>query len=117
MSAAEHRELIRAASERLAIDGYFAWPNRTGAAEIEGRFIPFGKKGSGDILACVNSRHMEFEGKTGKAVQSKGQKIHQRKVEENGGLYLVFHTVDELMDRLRTAGYPPRTHIPGNPPG
>ena len=63
MSAAEHKELIRIACEWLAIAGYFAWPNRTGAAEIDGRFIPFGKKGSGDILCVLNGgRHAEFEG-------------------------------------------------------
>jgi len=99
--------LLKEALEELALQGYFAWPNRTGAAHIDGRFIPFGKKGSGDILIVLppHGRHCEAEGKTGDAVQSKAQKVHQRMVEKNGGLYLIFRSKEDLLSQLRAAGY------------
>lgn len=106
-SSAEHQLLVKQAEEWLAINGYFAWPNQTGAAFRDGQFLKYGKKGSADILAVIRSRHCEFEAKTGDAVQSKNQKIHQRMVEKHGGLYLVFYSVAELIDQLTAAGYPP----------
>lgn len=106
MTATEHKELIRRACEWLAREGYFAWPNNTGAGEMNGRFVRFGKKGSGDILCVLKGgRHAEFEGKTGEATQSKPQKVHQWRVEAMGGLYIEFHSVEELAARIRDAGY------------
>ena len=107
MTAAEHSALIREACEWLACHGYFAWPNRTGSAVIDGRRIPFGKKGSADILCVLpGGIHGEFEGKTGNAVQKKPQKAHQRQVEKRGGVYFVFHSVAELKDEIAKRGYP-----------
>jgi hypothetical protein len=104
-SSAEHKQLKNDGLEWLAIAGYFAWANETGAAEIDGRFMKFGKKGSADIIAVIQSRHCEFEAKTGDAAQSKHQKIHQQMVEKHGGLYIVFHSVAELQSKLAGAGY------------
>ncbi len=86
----------------------FAWPNQTGAAKTDGRFIQYGKLGSGDILAILppNGRHAEFEAKTGQGRQRKGQKEHQRMVEAQGGLYLVFRSVDDLVFQLERALVP-----------
>ncbi len=104
MTAAAHRELIRAACERLAIEGYLAWPNRTGATEIAGRYIPFGKIGSGDIVGVLNcGTHFEGEGKTGDAVQTREQKIHQSRLEKRNAVYILFHTVDELLGKVKMA--------------
>jgi hypothetical protein len=103
-SSAEHKKLKNDALEWLAVAGYFAWPNETGATEIDGRFMRFGKKGSGDILAVIHSRHCEFEAKTGNAVQSKHQRIHQLMVEKHGGLYIVFRSLEDLQCQLKAAG-------------
>src|SRR4051794_16870720 len=75
-NSAEHKALVNSALEWLAQNRYFAWPNQTGAAKVEGRFIRFGKVGSADILSVLapDGRHAEFEAKTGNAVQRKGQK-------------------------------------------
>jgi hypothetical protein len=106
-SSAEHKQLKNDALEWLATAGYFAWPNETGGAFNDGRFIRFGKTGSGDILCVLGSlgRHAEFEAKTGDAVQKKAQKIHQMMVEKKGGLYIVFRSVEDLQAQLRAAGY------------
>src|SRR4051812_17010750 len=94
---AAHSRLVRECCEELALMGYVAWPNRTGATKIDGRFIRFGKYGSGDIIAIlptmINGKlyglHGEIECKTGAAVQKKHQKTHMRIVRNNGGVYLV----------------------------
>ena len=106
-SSAEHKQLKNDALEWLATAGYFAWPNETGGTFIDGRFMKFGKKGSGDILAVLgpHGRHAEFEAKTGDASQSKGQRVHQSMVEKRGGLYLVFRSVEDLQQQMRVAGY------------
>lgn len=107
-SSDEHSALKKAALEWLAVNGFFAWDNQTGGAWRAGRFIRFGKTGSGDLLGVLpGGRHLEGEAKTGNAEQNSNQKIHQRMVEKNGGLYILFHSVDELAAQLNAAGYPP----------
>ena len=101
-SSAAHTRLVREACEWLAINRYFAWPNQTGATKIGGRFIRYGKPGSGDIIAVLpGGKHSEFEAKTGMGTQRKSQKAHQKMVEAQGGLYLVFRSVDDLAAQLR----------------
>jgi hypothetical protein len=108
--SAAHHKLVAEALEWLAQNRYFAWPNPTGAVKSEGRFVRFGKKGSGDIFAVLepNGRHAEFEAKTGGAVQGKDQKTHQKMVTSRGGIYFVFRSVEDLAEQLVLAGYPPR---------
>lgn len=102
---AAHTALVRDALQELAIAGYCAWPNNTGAVKNEnGQFIKFGKKGSADIILILppNGRHVECEAKTGSGVQNKNQKIHQKYVvEKNGGAYIVFRSTAELLAKLR----------------
>jgi hypothetical protein len=101
MSSA-HTRLVREACEWLAMNRIFAWPNQTGAAKIDGRFVQYGKLGSGDIIAVLppHGRHAEFEAKTGQGRQRRGQKEHQRVVEAQGGCYLVFRSVEDLAGQL-----------------
>ena len=95
--------------------GLAAWPSRTGAAEIDGRFIRFGKKGGGDIVVVLPLRiggaaygiHGEIECKTGGGVQSKHQKAHMRMVRGSGGVYLVARSADEMRQGLTAAGFGP----------
>src|SRR4051812_47618213 len=93
-----HSLLVKACLVELGLLGYAAWPNRTGATEIAGRYIPFGKRGSGDIFAVLSpdGRHCEVECKTGNAVQSKKQKIHMWVVRNSGGVYLVVRSREEM---------------------
>lgn len=99
-----HNALVRDALQELAINGYTAWRNETGAW-IDDRGIPhkFGKKGSADIILILapNGRHVEAEAKTGSGAQSKSQKIHQEfVVERNGGAYILFRSTAELLVEL-----------------
>lgn len=118
--SAEHTELVKAALEALALKGISAWPNQTGVwfergvKDIKGRPHKFGKKGSADIFAIIPvlgtikgkskkvGMHCEFEAKTGKASQNENQEKHQEfVVEKNGGLYIIFRSVDELFEEIQ----------------
>lgn len=103
--SAAHTALVKLALEELAIAGYKAWKNNTGAKKTEtGGFIKYGKKGSADILVVLApwGRHVEAEAKTGEAKQNKNQKIHQNFVVENqGAAYFVFHDIPELLGAMR----------------
>ena len=99
-----HNALVRGALKALAINGYCAWPTNTGAYKTDsGGFIKYGKIGGGDITLILppGGRHVECEAKTGTGRQSDNQKKHQKYVvEANGGIYIVFRSVPELLDIL-----------------
>lgn len=107
--SAAHTALVNAAIEALALRGYTAWKTAAGAMRNEdGYFMKYGKKGAGDITGILppNGRHFEAEAKTGGGAQNKNQKLHQQfVVERNGGLYILFHTLDELFSGLAAAGH------------
>lgn len=111
-----HNALVREALQELAIKGYTAWRSESGAwIEDSGRVHKFGKKGGGDITLIVPRKlidlngdwiiigqHVEAEAKTGTGAQSKNQKLHQEHVvEKNGGVYILFRSVDELLCQLQ----------------
>ena len=93
-----HTDLVNACLLELSARGVLAWSNRTGAHQIEDRFIRFGLKGSSDILAVVPpiGRLLAVECKTGKGRQRKEQRAFQRAVNRAGGLYVVARSVDDL---------------------
>lgn len=111
MNNEAHTKLVRDALEELALSGYCAWQVNTGATKTDsGGFIKFGKKGAADISAIIPIEyqgikfgvHAEFEAKTGNAVQKKNQKLHQEfVVERNGGIYILFYSVNELINELK----------------
>lgn len=107
-SSAEHTRLVNQLLEALALAGILAWPNNTGAIKYEGRFLRYGKKGSGDIIAVLppSGRHAEIEAKTGNATQRKEQKTHQRIVEKMGGLYIVARSPEDMLEQLARNGHP-----------
>lgn len=87
--------------EWLALRRIFAWRNNTGATRVDGRWIRYGHPGSGDILAItpvVVTPEMvgktvgvftSVECKTDDGTQRKNQKLFQKMVEKNGGLYVL----------------------------
>lgn len=101
-----HNALVRAALQELALNGYTAWESESGVWFEPGTGRPhkFGKKGGGDITGILppHGRHFEAEAKTGTGRQSDNQKKHQEfVVERNGGLYILFRSVPELLQKLR----------------
>lgn len=100
-----HNALVAAALQELAIQGFIAWKNETGVwFDKNGRPHKYGKVGSGDIIILLppHGRHVEAEAKTGTGRQSESQKKHQIYcIERVGGVYILFRSVIELIERVR----------------
>lgn len=81
----------------LAKNRIMAWRNNTGALKVGDRYVSFGSKGSSDIVGLLPSgRLLAVECKFGKGRQSPDQKIFQKMIEKNNGLYILVYSVDEL---------------------
>lgn len=114
-----HTALVREALQELALQGYTAWANQTGALKTDsGGFLKFGKVGSADIFCILPIKinnmlfgiHAEFEAKTGTGRQSENQQLHQEfVVERNGGIYILFRSAPELIDEIKRVVHRYRT--------
>lgn len=88
----------------------FAWRNNTGGYRPEGgtRFIRYGFPGSADIFAIIPPTGLfcAIEAKTEKGKQSDKQKAFQERVEASGGIYLLVHSLEELIEAMRPLSAP-----------
>lgn len=81
----------------------FFYRNNTGAYKPEGsgRFIRYGFPGSSDIVGIIQGRYIAIEAKTERGKQSDKQKAFQERVEASGGVYLLVHSLDELIEAMK----------------
>jgi hypothetical protein len=87
--------------EWLALRRVFAWRNNTGACKLDGRWIRYGHPGSGDILGILPSGlFLSVECKAPAGRQSKQQKLFQKMIERNGGVYILARSAGELERHL-----------------
>ena len=93
-------QLVKACLELLAVKRIFSNRQNTGAFKTDKGFYKFGILGAGDIVAVVDSRHIEIECKTGRNKQSTAQVAYQKELESAGGLYWLIRDVSELVDKL-----------------
>lgn len=103
-----HGKLVDACVKWLFAHGVFCWVNRTGSLPVpayqrkdgtwsENRRLPYGKKGSGDIIGCTrNGKHIEVEAKVDRDEQRHEQSDHEQRIKEKRGLYYVIYDVEEL---------------------
>lgn len=94
--------VVNACIRWLWAQGCYAWRNNTGAYRPEGsaRFIRYGKKGSGDVIAVTpTGKFLMCECKAGKNKQSPAQVIFQQQIEARRGIYIVAYSVDDLEAR------------------
>lgn len=57
--------------------------------------------GRPDIVACIDSRFVAIEVKRERGgIQSEAQKVHQQKIENNGGLYILANSLECVTDIL-----------------
>lgn len=98
-----HNQLVIDCLEWLAIYGYFAWQNNTGAFVIKeekkrDRFFSAGQPGSSDILTLSQGGGVLWgiECKIPPDTQRRSQKIFQMMVEKHGGFYSIVTSVAEL---------------------
>lgn len=89
----------------LRLQRIFAWRNNTGACLAGKQLVRFGLKGSSDIIGVTNDgRFLAIECKTDKGTTSEWQDRFLHEVERRGGVALVVHSVEELMEKLEKAG-------------
>lgn len=79
----------------------FVYRQNTGCTKIGNRWVSFGKKGAADLTGLLQGgRRLEVEVKRPKEKQSPEQMEFQSQIETFGGLYLVVHSPEELIDSL-----------------
>lgn len=116
MSDNAHTALVRAALVALSSAGHLAWDNQTGSGWVgkyiartatgrtvidNARPVSFGLPGSADILGILMSgAPLAAEAKTGTGRQQKNQHNFQIAWEKRGGIYILFRSVDDLMESV-----------------
>ena len=94
--------IVAACIKTLFTLGCYVWRNNTGSYTPEGsnRFIRYGKVGSADIIGVMKGgKFIAVECKSGKNQQTEPQKLFQKYIEEKGGIYILAHSVDELLEK------------------
>lgn len=57
---------------------------------------PGAKPGDPDLVLCVNGRFIGVEVKSATGRQSEVQKVRQKEIEANGGLYFVVRSLEDI---------------------
>jgi hypothetical protein len=99
-------DLQRAILARISIiPGCFFWRQNVGAAQLGNRYVAFGIRGQADISGLIepHGRRVEIEVKSATGRQSADQAEFQKRIESNGGLYILARTVDEAVDAVLAA--------------
>lgn len=94
-------KLVNRMIDRLNKQGHLAWRNNTGTMFANGRWISYGKKGSGDIFVIVKptGRFLSVEAKVGSNKATKQQQEWIEQVRSAGGVAGVANSMQAL-DRL-----------------
>jgi len=99
------KEVLNSCLQWLAVNGYFCWRNNVGAYKIndgKGRFIRYGAKGSPDIIGMTKQgQFLGVECKAGKNDQSIEQMDFEASIKDNGGIYILAYSVDDLIRELK----------------
>lgn len=87
-----------------------AWRNNTGAmratytdkrGDAKERFMRFGEKGSGDVLALHRGTFYSIEVKTGRDQLNENQMVWIDDVNAHGGVAFEARSIDDVMARVR----------------
>jgi hypothetical protein len=81
----------------------FCWRNNTGAMALsDGGYIAFGHVGSADIIGLLPcGQFLAVECKSAKGRQSEDQREFQSHIERNHGIYILAHSLAEMVDALQ----------------
>ncbi len=105
-STAEHQELVNAAHLAAgSLPQVRIWKQVNGVfRSIDGsRLIKVGLVGSSDLTGILlrGGRRLEAEAKTGKAKQTKEQRSFAHMIVKYGGVFILFHSVEEFIEKLK----------------
>ncbi|MCP4541683.1 MAG: hypothetical protein GY832_31510 [Chloroflexi bacterium] len=93
--------VLRACLKALHKAGIFAYRQNTGTLWTNGQPVSFGFPGAADITGILpDGRRLEIECKSTIGKQSAKQKKFEAKIKANGGVYILAHSVDEMLGRL-----------------
>lgn len=96
-------DVLKAVLATLEMHPRVAWVARmnSGAFQVEGRFIKAGFKGCSDILGMLKGgRMLAVECKSSKGKESADQAAFGARVAQDGGMYVVARSVDDVMGAL-----------------
>lgn len=102
MKAPRETDLVKSCLQWLQHAGFMAWRNNTGGMRVRDRFYKFGDKGSPDILAVRDGVPLAVECKMPGNKQSDFQTTWADNWRRHGGVYLLVHSLDELIEGLKT---------------
>ena len=90
--------------EYLTRCGCFIWRNNTGCMKSGGRFVRFGKAGSGDIIGMTrHGKFLSVENKSNGEPISEAQKWFADNVQACHGIALFVTSLDDLIEQYKTA--------------
>ena len=94
--------VLRGCLKQLHSLGLFTWRNNSGTLWAGGQPVSFGFPGSPDIIGILpDGRFLGVECKSPTGRQSMKQKAFEQRVAASGGVYILAHSVDEMIRRLK----------------
>jgi hypothetical protein len=96
-------QIEQACLQYLNYFGWYCFKFKDQTEFRDGKFrkpLPFQVNGVADAFAIKNGVQIWIEFKTQTGVQSIHQKLFQKNIEMNGGIYLLIRSVDELKEKL-----------------
>lgn len=88
--------------EFLQFSGCFCWRNNTGCMKSGGRFVHFGKAGSGDIIGIMpNGRFISVENKSNGEPVSDAQKKFAEEVKAHNGIAFFVTSLEDLVNQYQ----------------
>lgn len=108
MATSDHTRLVKLVLLELGSRADCrVWQNNTGAANYGGRYLKFGKVGSGDIIGFTSDgKFLAIECKTGSGRQSKEQANFELIVKRFGGRYYLVRDHLEIAQKLDALNLP-----------
>ena len=84
----------------LKSKGFFCWRNANVTPSVNGKYLynPSNQPGQGDIIGVIpgSGKHLEVEIKTPVGVQSPVQAIHEKRLTDEGAVYVLVKSLDEI---------------------
>jgi hypothetical protein len=94
-------ELQKSILDYLAWKRIFHYRNNSGAfVDSQKHFYRFGALGNPDIICVINGQYVGIEVKAPKGKQSEHQKEFQKRLEAEGGRYLLAYSLDDVINFL-----------------
>jgi len=82
------------------------WRANTGVARFGRRIVRFGVPGQADLTGILNDgRRLEIEVKSATGRQDNDQQRFEAMIKKFGGIYILARSVDNVLHKLKTAGY------------